>query len=144
MRLPISDLIVEPTTVNPLETLAKTISLMKKLEVCEVFVKFDGKVKLLTTRKILSHSYMPEMKVESIAENIPSLKINDTVGEAGRLMSEYRVRSLPVIDKGKLVGALTSEALIKLMGEAGVPRLKAKHLMSKDVIYNHRRGDQFG
>ncbi len=134
MRVPVSELTMESVTVSPLETLAKTISLMKKLNVYEVFVELDGRVKLLTTRKILRHTYTPELKVEGIAENVPSLKPEDKVGKAARLMSQYRVRSLPVIDRGELRGALTSGTLLRLMGEAGVPKLKAKHLMSRNVL----------
>ncbi|MHC1589956.1 MAG: CBS domain-containing protein [Candidatus Hecatellaceae archaeon] len=133
-EIPVSKLLSEPLTVQPSDLLTKVIGLMKKENVYEVLAGLNGKFGILTTRSILSRSFTPGMKVKSLLEHVPVLTLEDPVGKAAGIMSQYRVRSLPVVSKGKLEGVITTKSIIRRMAEVGVPKLKAKHVMTRDVI----------
>jgi predicted transcriptional regulator len=53
----------------------------------------------------------------NIARNIPAFNEKDNVGNASRIMSLYRLRSLPVIDKDnkEVIGQISSKRIIKYM-----------------------------
>lgn len=133
-EISVSELLSESLTVQPSDTLTKVIGLMRRENTYEVLVNIDGRFGILTTRSILSHSFTPGMKVKGLLEHVPALAPEDPVGKAAGIMSRYRVRSLPVVSRGKLIGTLTTRAIIRRMAEAGVPKLKARHIMSRDVI----------
>ncbi len=46
-----------------------------------------------------------------MTSNVTSIPSNTSLAEAGRIMDAHRLRRLPVVDKGKLVGIVTKEAL---------------------------------
>jgi len=131
---PVYELASEPLTLEASEPLTKAIGLMKKLNAYELLVKLDGRYGLLTTRTILARSFSPGMKVKGLIEQVPALTPEDPLGKAAALMSQYRVRSLPILEKGKLTGILESKSIVRLMGELGVPRLKARHVMARSVV----------
>jgi acetoin utilization protein AcuB len=46
-----------------------------------------------------------------MTSNVIAIPSNTSLAEAGRIMDAHRLRRLPVVDKGKLVGIVTKEAL---------------------------------
>jgi CBS domain-containing protein len=54
---------------------------------------------------------------EIISKNIPSLKTSDTGSRAMRLMSEYHVTHLPIVNEFQLLGLISEEDILNAHGE---------------------------
>lgn len=53
---------------------------------------------------------------ELLSKNIPSLKTSDTGAEALRLMSEFHVRHLPIVNDKQLLGLISEEDILNARG----------------------------
>lgn len=56
-----------------------------------------------------------------------------SLGQAARLMSERRVSALPVLDRGKVVGILTTDDLLTALAAEDEPSGEARALRASDV-----------
>lgn len=70
---------------------------------------------------ISSSSFLEEMELDQIMiKNPVTIGPNESLEEAARLIYRYKIGGLPVVDRGKLVGILTTPdilaAFIQLMG----------------------------
>ncbi len=100
-------------------------TLMKKHGIRHLPVMEDGQmVGFITESDIRQYAY-PSLEREIyvhevMARNIITININATIEKAARLIHDYKIGGLPVLDKKKLVGIITAtdllSALISVMG----------------------------
>jgi len=55
--------------------------------------------------------------IDLIVKNIPSLKTSDTGKRALRLMSEYHITHLPIVNENQLLGLISEEDILNAHGE---------------------------
>jgi len=105
-----------PETIHPDDTLAKAKEMMDVAGFRRLPVVKDGNVVgMLTERNLRAHAgYLESTKVNA-AMSTPVISVgpNSTVQEAARLMLLHKVGGLPVIDKGKLVGVVTTIDMLR-------------------------------
>lgn len=97
--------------------LSKIIARMIKENVHEVFIQLpdDNKsVSCINVRDILLAPYSDSIKSSSIRVHIPSLSEEDSIGNAARIMSLHRLRSLPVVNSTshEVTGQISSKRII--------------------------------
>lgn len=110
-----------PKTIWPKMTAQEAGQLMRKEDVGSLVVVEDGTAIGILTEKDLVEKVVAEGKppakvqVESIMSS-PLVTIGPgvSVAEAAKRMSEMKLRRLPVVSKGKLVGILTENDVLKL------------------------------
>jgi CBS domain-containing protein len=110
-------------TVEPTQALREAAKLMKSGDFGSVPVVEDGRlVGMLTDRDIVVRAVAQGLdpssaQVGEVASTGPiTVEPDQDLAEALRLMAQHRVRRLPVVDDGKLVGVL-SQADIALEGK---------------------------
>jgi len=105
-----------PETIRPEDTLAKAKEMMDVAGFRRLPVVKDGEiVGMLTERNLREHSgYLESTKV-NVAMNAPVVSVgpNSTVQEATRLMLRHKIGGLPVVDRGKLVGIVTTIDMLR-------------------------------
>jgi acetoin utilization protein AcuB len=105
-----------PETIDPDDTLAKAKEMMDVAGFRRLPVVKDGEVVgMLTERDLRAHAgYLQSSKVNA-AMSAPVISVgpNSTVQEATRLMLRHKVGGLPVIDRGALVGIVTTVDMLK-------------------------------
>jgi CBS domain-containing protein len=107
--LTVNELLTEPVVLSPLEHVNKAIGLLSKTKTYELLVVEKNEVKgLLTIRDILKAKNVAGSKISSLLTRTPHLSRSDTVSTAARIMTDQRVRSVPVVENGKLVGQITA------------------------------------
>ena len=115
-----------PETIHPDDTLAKAKEMMDAGEFRRLpVVKDGGVVGMLTERNLREHSgYLGSTKV-NVALSAPVISVgpNTTVQDATRLMLRHKIGGLPVVDRGKLVGIVTSVDMLRAFLEV-VERLE--------------------
>ena len=123
-----------PLTASPASLLSEIIGILEKNGVNEVFIEDGDKVGVVSIRDVLKASEILGMKASSIMTIVPKLSPRDAVERAARLMSDYRLRALPVGEK-KVDGAVTVQLLCKaLLPIKEFERIKIDKLMKKDPI----------
>lgn len=112
---PVEPLISEPVVVEPTATLSKVIGALRESGAYEAFLQVGDRIGMVTTRDLLRATSTTSTKVKTVTIYVPALGRDGTVGEAARLMHEYRIRTVPVMERGELIGAVTALALIRWM-----------------------------
>lgn len=107
---------VKPTSVTPDDTLAAAKALMDAEGFHRVPVlEGDRLVGILTERDIRLHwGYLESTKVDAAMTAEPIFITPDTsIEEAARVLLRHKIGGLPVVDKGKLVGIITTTDILK-------------------------------
>jgi len=133
-RLPVNTLLTDALTVVPSTSVSKTIGLLRDSGLYEAFILVAGRVGMITMRDIMRVSKIEETKNSTIMNYVPTLSTKSTLGEAARIMTEYRIRSLPLLEGKDLAGAVTSLSAIRSMQNSAMPKIKARNLMTAEPI----------
>lgn len=107
-------------TVRPNSTITEVVRKMNKFEVGSVVV-VDGEkpVGLITERDILRRVLEVTLAAEAMkAKEVmssPLVTVGDevTIEQAARIMADRRIKKLPVVKEGKLVGIVTSTDIVR-------------------------------
>jgi acetoin utilization protein AcuB len=106
----------EPVRVGPQDTLEKVQTLMKQGGFRRIpVVQGDSIVGILTERDLRAHhSTMAATLVNSaMSAPVVTLDAGASVEEAARVMLRNKIGGLPIVERGKLVGILTSSDVLK-------------------------------
>ena len=114
-----------PVTIKRTALLQEAYQLMKKHSIRHLPVVEDDQLVGFITESDLRHFFFPSM-VEDIPVhqvmvlNPITININSSIETAARLIHDYKIGGLPVLDKKKLVGVITASdvlsAFIEVMG----------------------------
>lgn len=103
-----------PRTVAAKETVAEAARIMRNEDIGDVLVEEDGKpCGIVTDRDIVVRAIAigknpEETPIKEIcSKQLVSLKPDDSVDEAVRVMRERAIRRIPVMDGGKPVGIVS-------------------------------------
>jgi CBS domain-containing protein len=111
---PVGDLVSKPVMVEPEDPVSEVIGRLVSNQINEVFVQNESKIGILTLRSILRAGEIANRRASTLAVTPPIVRSNDAISKAAKIMSNMRVRSLPVFDSnGKLEGSTTSTALLE-------------------------------
>jgi acetoin utilization protein AcuB len=105
-----------PETIRTDETLARAKEIMDVAAFRRLPVVRDGElVGMLTERDLRAHSgYLESTKVNAVMSTpVVSVRTDTTVQEATRLMLRHKIGGLPVVDKGKLIGIVTTIDMLR-------------------------------
>ncbi len=122
-----------PETVEPGDTLAKAAEMMEVGGFRRLPVVKDGEVVgILTERDVRVHrGHLEATRVNAaMSEPVMSVAPHTTVQEAVRLLLKHKVGGLPVIDKGTLVGMVTTTDMLGALLEI-VEDYEATHPAAK-------------
>ena len=127
--------LVEPVIiVEPTSSVSKVINMLSKDDSYDVFC-LDGKSVLTTNiRSLLPGKDIADMKVQSFLETIPALTPNDDIQKAANIMSHYRTRTVPVIDKEKIIGGVSAKRILEILSQKDNKWIKANLIFTKNPI----------
>ncbi len=106
----------DPVTVTPHDTLELAKSIMDAGHFRRVPVVDGGKlVGILTERDLREHlGYLESTRVSAAMRTaLITISPYNTVEDAARLMLKHKIGGLPIADKGRLVGIVTTSDLLK-------------------------------
>jgi CBS domain-containing protein len=130
MTQPVSEFITEATSFSPTDRVAEVIGFMREHGTCEVFVEEGERTSIVTVRDLLDLTTL-ETHLSKLMHQVPRLNRQNNVSDAASLMFEYRIRSLPIYQAGKLIGQVTSPTIVGRMMESGVS-VKLSSIMTKE------------
>lgn len=131
------ELIEPPVVVSPDESLSKIISTLIETDSYDVFVELSDRIAALSIRDIIGAKDIKTTKPSLIGKIIPELHSDSVVGEAARIMSHYRLRTLPIIQNGNIQGQVSAKRIVDLINKQLVKnkvRVNASNIMTGDPI----------
>lgn len=130
----VKSLISKATTIEPTDTLSHVISKINKNNSYDVFYLKDKNVLSTNIRALLNAKNIDTMKVESFLYPIPHVSQNDSVQKVANIITHYRIREVPVVDKNKIIGVVTVKQIIKLLSSKDNKWIKANLIYTQNPI----------
>jgi CBS domain-containing protein len=124
----------EPIVISSSAPLTKAIGALKEKKAYELFVAEESKIGMISIRDILKSRNVHSRKVSSLLISIPTLSPGSELGEAARMMTDCRVRALPIVDGGKITGQLTAVSICEALNSDGKLDFAVNKIMTKDPV----------
>ena len=116
----VSDFIESANIINSNESVSKILGNLIKINNYSVYFKNGNKITAINLRDILSARDVHSQKLNSIAKSTPTIEEDSNISSAAGLMSLYRLRSLPVIEDGEIIGQITTKSIVKSMDHTDI------------------------
>ncbi len=123
-----------PIIVPSNSTISKIVGTLKENDAYEVFLVDKDRIGMVTTRDILKVSHLASTKTSPIVRYPTKLSPTTKLGDAARILINYRLRALPIVEGKEVVGALTSNSILKFLLEKGSLNFPVKSLASAKLI----------
>jgi len=122
--------------VSSTSPISEVMGVLKQNNAYEVFIQEGDKVSTITIREILKASDISNMRASSLMFYIPKLSPDDTVGKAAKLMNDYRLRALPIINEGRIEGAVTTQSLCRalILSKKKLRGVRISRIMTRNPI----------
>lgn len=138
------EVLMEPSIIiSKDEPLSKIISTLIETDSYDVFIELSRKVAALNIRDIIGAKDIKTTRPSLVGKIIPELNRKSVVGEAARIMSHYRMRTLPVVQNGRVEGQVSARRIVDLINKQLVGnklKINASNIMTGDplVIDSHK------
>ena len=107
-------------TVRPIDTSKEAACLMNESAIgCLIVVSGNGKIEGIVTERDILRDVVAEgkdpcsVKIEDImSKNIVAISPEASLEEAADVMTENKIKKLPVVQDGKLIGIVTATDLV--------------------------------
>jgi CBS domain-containing protein/ribosome-associated translation inhibitor RaiA len=135
--VPVRDLMDPPIMISKDVALSKIISILDETNSYDVFIELSGKIGTLTIRDIIGIKDIITTRPSLVGKIIPELNRDSVISEAARIMSHYRMRTLPIVHNGKIEGQVSAKRIVELISKHLVEsklRIVASNIMTSDPI----------
>lgn len=135
--VPVRDLMDPPIMISKDVALSKIISILNETNSYDVFIELSGKIGALTIRDIIGIKDIITTRPSLVGKIIPELNRESVISEAARIMSHYRMRTLPIVHNGKIEGQVSAKRIVELISKHLVEsklRIVASNIMTSDPI----------
>jgi CBS domain-containing protein len=129
-RLEVETLLAPPIVVTESTPISKVVGILKNKNAYEAFIEEHEKVKMVMVRDLLKSTNIYNEKVGKLAYHVPALAPNTSLAQAARLMMEYRIRALPIVEKNKLAGKVDEASIIRAIPEGDLNKYRAHDIMT--------------
>jgi len=131
----VDELTTRALTVDPTEPISRAIGLLKGSNAYEAFaVEKNQVVGMVTIRDILRVKDITTSKISTVMTHVPQLIKDETVSKAARMMTDHRIRAIPIVESGKLAGQVTAASICDQLSRQGTLNLTAATIMTPDPI----------
>jgi CBS domain-containing protein len=133
-RMVVGDMLEEPVLAEPLMSAGRVAALLEARGAYEAFIPQRERVGVVTIRGLLGAREIGNTKVTSLMVFAPRLTRSNTLAEAARLMSEHRLRALPVVDRNTFVGAVSLTSIVRALRDVVFGTLPASKAMTHHPV----------
>ncbi|MGI0031477.1 MAG: CBS domain-containing protein [Nitrososphaeraceae archaeon] len=136
-NMPVEGLMEPSIIISKDEPLSKIISTLIETDSYDVFIELSGKVAALNIRDIIGAKDIKTTRPSLVGKIIPELNRKSVVGEAARIMSHYRMRTLPVVQNGQVEGQVSARRIVDLINKQLVGnklKINASNIMTGDPL----------
>ncbi len=124
----------EPVTIPPALSVSKLIGTLKEYDAYEAFVVEASRIGMVTMRDILRVKNVSTRKISTIVTYIPKLSSEQKVGEAARIMSDYRIRALPIVYGHDFVGVVQARSILTASKKSEIWNIQVEKAMKAHPV----------
>ena len=130
---------IEPKVIaDANSSLSQIIGVLVDSNANDIFLPLSGKVAAITIRDILGIRNITSSKPPTVGKIIPTLNSDSKTAEAIRLMSLYRLRALPIMEKNEVVGQISAKRIVQeirdIMLVTHAPKVSSSNVMTRNPI----------
>ncbi|MGB6784544.1 MAG: CBS domain-containing protein, partial [Nitrosotalea sp.] len=130
----VSRIIGPATTIEPTVSVSKLIGMMLRDDSYDVFCMNGREVSTINARELLTSRDVKNMKISPLLHKVQAIRRNDTLEKAAAIMSHNRMRSVPVVEDGKIIGAVNIKEIIKLLNQENLNWISASDILTPNPI----------
>ena len=130
----VKELIEKPVIVDADSSISQVIGVLTEADAYDAFIPLSNNVASISMRDMLESKDIASAKPSTIGKIVPNLSYESSLGYAARIMSYYRLRALPVVERNRIVGQITAKAIVKTINEGGVGGIRAADIMTRSPI----------
>ncbi|TLX85659.1 MAG: CBS domain-containing protein, partial [Thaumarchaeota archaeon] len=135
---PVYDFTEPKVTADGNSSLSQIIGILIDRNANDIFIPLSGKVATITMRDILGIRNITSSKPPTVRKIIPTLNSDCTIAEAVRLLSLYRLRALPIMEKNEILGQISAKRIVQeirdLMLVTHNGKINASDVMTRNPI----------
>lgn len=131
--------LMEPAVVSgDGDSIRKIIAILLERNCYEVFTPLPYKVMAINVRDILGARNIAHINPSKIGKIIPTLNSDNTTADAARIMSLYRMRAIPFVNKNEITGQITAKKIVETIRDhmltTSIEKANASDIMTANPI----------
>lgn len=134
METKVDSLVSNAVLVEPTDTVSYVISKISKHDVFDAFSKEKDVILNVNTRDLLLGKDITNMKVRPFMHSIPSLRETDNVRKAIDILTQNRIRAVPVVRNDDVIGTVQARDILKLVLQLDNKWIKANQILTPNPI----------
>ena len=131
----VSEVMRPPLTFSATDTVSRFLVNIQKLETCEALVVFKNRMGIVTALDILDTVHPEQTILGNVAKRSTSITGDATIAEAVDAMISNKLRALPVMDRGKVVGMVScADVLAAMMRSSSLRKIVCRDVMRQSML----------
>lgn len=110
---PVNNFIEPEVAASASDSISQMIGILLDKNSYDIFIPLSGKVAVLNIRDLLGIRNITSANPSTLGKIIPTLNSQSRTTEAASIMSLYRLRALPILDKNEIVGQISARKIVK-------------------------------
>ena len=114
----VSNFMEPAVTANGTDTISQIIGVLMEDNAYDIFIPLSGKIAAINIRDLLGIRNINSANPSTVGKIIPTLNSESRTVEAARLMSLYRLRALPILEKNQIIGQISAKKIVQAIRDA--------------------------
>ncbi len=133
-ELKVAKIMKKPTILDSSFVASKTIGVLVNSDSYDAFCMEGKDVLTISARELLGVKDIESTKIRSLLRKIQPLSKNDTIEKAAAILSHYRMRSVPVVERNEIVGIVNGKDIVELLHKQDLKWISANTILTADPI----------
>jgi CBS domain-containing protein len=114
----VSNFMEPAVTANGTDTISQIIGVLMENNAYDIFIPLSDKIAAINIRDLLGIRNINSANPSTVGKIIPNLNSESRTVEAARLMSLYRLRALPILEKNQIIGQISAKKIVQAIRDA--------------------------
>jgi CBS domain-containing protein len=114
----VSNFMEPAVTANGTDTISQIIGVLMENNAYDIFIPLSGRTAAINIRDLLGIRNINSANPSTVGKIIPTLNSESRTVEAARLMSLYRLRALPILEKNQIIGQISAKKIVQAIRDA--------------------------
>ncbi len=136
-ELKVAKIMKKPTSIDSTFTISKIIGVLVNSDSYDAFCMEGKDVLTINARELLGIKDIENTKIRTLLRKIQPLSKNDTIEKAASILSHYRMRSAPVVEKNEIIGIVNGKDIVELLHKQDLRWISANNILTADPITAH-------
>lgn len=114
----VSNFMEPAVTANGNDTISQIVGILMEKDAYDIFIPLSGKIAAINIRDLLGIRNITSTNPSIVGKVIPTLNSKNRTAEAARLMSLYRLRAIPILEKNNIIGQISAKKIVQAIRDA--------------------------